>query len=361
MEGHIYIYGEITSYQGSDAEHYGAVNPRDVMNQLKAAEGAESLTVHINSNGGDVDAGFAIYDLIKSFPGEVTTLIEGQCYSIATVILLAGTVRKATENSGFLIHLPSGWTGGTADEMEKYTERMRKIENKIAKLYAAHTSLTEKRALKEMEKDDFMELTAAKELGFITEIIPTLKAVAKYNLKTEDMDPKTVKKESLWAKLKASLSAVDETVETPENIVLKSATGEDYEFPERNEGEIQVGDKALVNGQTPKNEEVLMASGDKITFDGGKIAKITPKEEDPDISAVVKAAVDAAVKPLQEKLEEQNGVIEAMKKDSDANKKVIGTLKALTSEIVVEDDQDPSRRSDPPANTHVLDITKLKK
>lgn len=348
MEGHIYIYGEITSEQGEDAKVYGYVNPRDVLSQIQANASATSLTVHINSIGGSVDAGFSIYDILKTSGKQITTMIEGQCYSIATVIAMAGKKRLATSNSEFLIHFPMSGTQGRAEDFEKLATQLRKLEKKAAKFYSNNANISQRDAMAEMAKDDFMTLEQAMQYGFITEIIDTNKAVAKVTFNNNDMSDKSDK--GFWAKFKEEMKSVfDENQEEgkgdePKNIILKSATGIDIVFPERNEGNIQKGDEATMEGE-PAKGEVLMANGDTLVFEGGKVTAINEKEE-VDIAAIVASAVAKAIEPINEKLTALETQNETFNTEMVKREKVFNSLKNIVSNHSVDNTENTKKTSD---------------
>jgi len=361
MEGHIYIYGEITSYQGKDAVNYGAVNPREVQDQIQANKEASELVVHINSPGGDVDAGFAIYDILKSSGKNITTHIEGQCYSIATVIALSGSVRRATQNSEFLIHNPWTMAFGNADDVQKTADELRRFEDKIANHYASIADISTEIALEEMKKDTFMDLETAKNYGFITEIVDTVKAVAKFNTNTNNMS--TDKKEDFWSQLKAAFKAVEDKPE-PKSVTVKSAEGKDLVFDDRTEGEIQVGDKALIDGLDAEGE-ILMASGDTYTFEKGELKTLTEKEVEPEVDyvAMVNAAVAKAIEPFESELEAKETELESLKASFAKQEKVFNSLKALASEHVVDDKDVQNKTSDKKAEAvkNVLSLSSTQK
>ncbi len=357
MEGHIYIYGEITNYQGKDAEIYGGVNPKMVLDQIQANKEAETLIVHINSNGGSVDAGFAIYDILKTSGKKITTLIEGQCYSIATVISLAGKDRQATSNSEFLVHNPFSVATGDASDVAKKAEKIKKFEDKIANHYATLTSITFDDAKSEMEKDTFMDLEKAKEYGFITEIVDTLKAVAFVSVNNENMNDSKDKK-PLKARILDFLNGVEDE---PQNVVIKSAEGKDVEFPERTTGEVQAGDKATIEGENAKGE-VLMANGDTYVFENGVLTEIKEKEDEPevDVQDLVDKSVENALKPIKAELESKNNELEKLKASNEKMTKAYNGLKGIVSESVADDtvneDKTIDNEDDTPKN--VLSLTK---
>ena len=345
MEGHIYIYGEITSYQGADAEYFGATNPKMVQDAIQGNKDATDLVVHINSVGGDVDAGFAIFDILKTSGKNIVTLIEGQCYSIATVIALAGTTRKATQNSEFLIHNPWTLSAGDADALEKRAEEVRKLENKIAEHYSAITSITKENALEEMKKDTFMDLEQAKTYGFITEIIETVKAVARFDTNTNKMSDNK-KDEGVLEKIKALFNPKEDV----KNVTEKDAVGNDVVFNERTEGEIQVGDKATINGEVATGE-VVMASGKTYVFENGVLNTIKPKEEKEeaktlDVNALVEKAVAATVEALKPEMDKKDLEISNLKKKINENNEMFEGLKNIVSDSTVDSKESKKSTSD---------------
>ncbi len=334
MEGHIYIYGEITSYQGKDAVNYGAINPREVQDQIQANSDAKELTVHVNSPGGDVDAGFAIYDILKASGKTINTRIEGQCYSIATVISLAGKTREATENSEFLIHNPFTIAIGDADDLEKRSEQVRRLENKIAEHYASHTSITAEKALEEMKKDTFMDLAQAKEYGFITEIVETVKAVAYFASNKKRMSDNSEK--SILDKIAALFKNQGEE---SKNLLVKAADGRELEFFERTEGEIQVGDKVSIEGET-KTEDVVMANGETYVIKNGVLDSITEKqaeeEETLSVKNLINEAVEASAKVFKQELQKRDQTIQDLKNTIDENQKIFDGLKGIVGDTTVD-------------------------
>lgn len=341
MEGHIYVYGEIVSYQGDDAAEFGVVSPKTVLNQIQSAASAESLTVHINSQGGDVDAGFAIYDILRSVGKPITTIIEGQCYSIATVIALSGETRLATQNSGFLIHNP--WTQpepGDAKKMRQAADILDKFQAKIAEFYSKITGLSVENILQEMEKDTFMDLTTAKEYGFITDIIQTVKAVAKINTKINTQMSEQTEvihaPKGFMAELKALFTGKVKA------LVLKTAADLDVDFTEVMEGDVAIGDTATVDG-APAEGTHVMTDGRTFVFEGGVLTEIVEAEAAPDMEALkaeneaLKAQIEEFKASTETTLAEVTEEVKSLKESMTENAKTYNAIKALVSGVVVED------------------------
>lgn len=110
--------------------------------------------VYINSIGGDVWEGVAIYNFLKE--KEVNTHTNGIVASIASIIFLAGKERFANQFDDFLIHLPFSFGMGTSDDMQKSADELKKLENKLAKIYESETSITFDEALAQMKLDEMV-------------------------------------------------------------------------------------------------------------------------------------------------------------------------------------------------------------
>jgi len=153
---------------------------KSVQDQYSTQRDAKEVMVYINSIGGDVVEGYAIHDFLRSLNKKITTNIIGKCYSIATVISLAGDKRMMSENSEFMIHNPWMDAGyGDATHYKKVSDQLEKEEGKLAKFYSTKTGvgITQLEAL--MDEETYLSLDEAKKLGFINAIENKLKAVAK--------------------------------------------------------------------------------------------------------------------------------------------------------------------------------------
>ena len=123
----VYIYDAIDSYWGVAAE--------DFVKGLKQID-AKNITIHINSPGGSVFDGMAMYHAIKSHPAKVTAVVEGLSASIATIIMLAADEVQVAEGSMVMIHNPWGLAIGDAQEMRNTADVLDKIAGQMAGIYA---------------------------------------------------------------------------------------------------------------------------------------------------------------------------------------------------------------------------------
>ena len=141
---------------------------------LAAKDPEKDIRLYINSPGGLVTAGLAIYDTMRYVKCDVATICIGQAASIAAVLLAAGTEgkRSALPNSRILIHQVFGGAQGQAADVKIQTEELLRMRDLLNKILAAHTGKTVKRIAKDTDRDYYMSAVEAKEYGLIDRIIP---------------------------------------------------------------------------------------------------------------------------------------------------------------------------------------------
>lgn len=278
---HIFIYGDIYNEQSDMAKAYGYVSLSQVAHQLNLAkqENADEIVVHIHSRGGDVNEGFAIHDLLTTSGFRITTIVEGLCASIASVIALAGTERRMTSNSEFFIHNPwadpTTMTGFTADDYAKRAQDIKAAEDKLLDFYVAKTGGDKQLIADMMKVETSLTANQALELKFITDIVQTINAYAYLPTKNKFHQMKEVS--TIKNALTRVLSFLDGK---SNNIVALDLTLEDGTpiVVETEESEIKVGDAVTINGEPAPDGEHLLSDGTTIVVAGGKIAEIKMAE-----------------------------------------------------------------------------------
>ncbi len=142
---------------------------------LLEAENSEPIKVFIDSPGGDVDAGYAIFDMIRFIKPEVYTVGMGLVASAGALILLAAPKerRLALPNSHYLIHQPLSGMRGVATEIEIHAKEIEKARKKINKLIADETGKNIKQVEKDTDRDYWMTAEEAAEYGLVSGIIKT--------------------------------------------------------------------------------------------------------------------------------------------------------------------------------------------
>lgn len=140
---------------------------------LQAEDPAKPIQLYINSPGGSVTAGLAIYDTMQILSCEVHTYCIGQCASMGAVLLCAGAKghRYALPNSRIMIHSVSSGTEGTIHDMKRHFEESQRLNDVLTKLIAAHSGKSEKQVAKDMDRDYFLSAPEAVEYGLVDQVV----------------------------------------------------------------------------------------------------------------------------------------------------------------------------------------------
>lgn len=143
---------------------------------LESADPDKDIHFYINSPGGSITAGMAIYDCMQVIKPDVRTYCIGQCCSMGAWLLAAGAKgkRMALPNARVMIHQPMGGAGGQATDIEIQTNEILYLREKMTKILAEHTGQPEDRILKDIDRDYFMSAEAAKDYGLVDEILKPL-------------------------------------------------------------------------------------------------------------------------------------------------------------------------------------------
>jgi ATP-dependent Clp protease protease subunit len=159
---------------------------------LEADNPDKEIYMYINSPGGVVSSGFAIYDTMQYIKPKIATLCIGQACSMGATILLAGHegMRYALPNSRVMIHQPIGGCRGQATDLEIQVKETLKVKNMMQEVYAKHTKQTKKKIAESMERDCFMSPEEAKSFGIIDEIITSREIITPIPYLTEQNNHK---------------------------------------------------------------------------------------------------------------------------------------------------------------------------
>lgn len=140
---------------------------------LEATDPDKDIFLYINSPGGSVSAGLAIYDTMQYLKCEVSTICIGLAASMGAFLLAAGAKgkRKALSNAEVMIHQPSGGTRGQATDISIQAEQILKLKKRLNELLAKRTGQPVERVAEDTERDNYMTADEAKAYGLIDEII----------------------------------------------------------------------------------------------------------------------------------------------------------------------------------------------
>jgi ATP-dependent Clp protease protease subunit len=144
---------------------------------LESEDPDKEIMLYINSPGGVITAGLAIYDTMQYIRCPVSTLCLGQAASMASVLLCAGAKgrRLALPNARVLIHQPLGGVRGQATDIEIHAKEILRLRQRLTDIYIQHTNQTEERLRRDLERDFIMEASEAKAYGLVDDVVQTRK------------------------------------------------------------------------------------------------------------------------------------------------------------------------------------------
>ena len=161
----LYVYGDITSYtwMDSDVSAYGIVQELD-------GSTASQINVYVNSYGGEVAEGLAIYNALKRHHANVTTYCDGFACSAASVVFMAGDERVMGDASLLMIHNAWSWTAGNAKELRKSADDLEKISESAAEAYRQVMTISNDELTALLDGESWIEPIKAMEYGFATSV-----------------------------------------------------------------------------------------------------------------------------------------------------------------------------------------------
>ena len=140
---------------------------------LEAENPDKAISMYINSPGGIVSSGLAIYDTMQYIKPPVSTMCVGQAASMGSLLLAAGEKgqRFSLPNSRIMVHQPSGGFQGQATDIQIHAKEILDLKSRLNTIYSKHTGQTVKKITELLERDKFLNPNEAKDLGLIDEIV----------------------------------------------------------------------------------------------------------------------------------------------------------------------------------------------
>jgi ATP-dependent Clp protease protease subunit len=174
LDDHIYnrLLKERIIFLGSDVRDDNANAICAQMLLLAAEDPEKDIWLYINSPGGSVTAGMAIFDTMQWIPNDVATVAMGMAASMGQFLLSAGTKGKryATPHARVMMHQPSGGIGGTASDIKIQAEQLLHIKRQMAELIAQHTGQSVDQIEKDSDRDRWFTASEAKDYGFVDHV-----------------------------------------------------------------------------------------------------------------------------------------------------------------------------------------------
>ena len=140
---------------------------------LEAENPKKEISMYINSPGGTVSSGLAVYDTMQYIKPEISTLCIGQAASMGSLLLAAGTKNKrlSLPNSRIMVHQPSGGFQGQASDIERHAQEILSLRGRLNEIYVTHTGKDLSFIEKSLDRDTFMTAIEAKDFGLIDKVV----------------------------------------------------------------------------------------------------------------------------------------------------------------------------------------------
>ena len=305
MEKEIYIYG-IIGEQVKAAEIVPIVNSLAISDVLK---------LKINSVGGDVYEGLAIYNALKNCKANTEAIIDSYCGSIATIIACGCANVVMSEHGSFMIHNPSTGISGERKHLQLAVSELADIENKMANIYAAKTGLSNEDILKIMSEETTYNVDDAINKGFVNGRSIQLKAVAMFNKKENKMENNEEIK-GLFAEIKSMFTSIKKSNPRALDLTLEDGT---KITSDAGDTDSLVGSSVTISdtGEVLSNGDYVLATKDILSVEDGKVTDFKP--------------VDATMDKMKTEIEALKAENESLK----AEKETIVSEKTALNETVL--------------------------
>jgi ATP-dependent Clp protease protease subunit len=169
-------------FLGNEVDDYTGNTIIAQMLFLQMDDAKKDIHLYINSPGGSITAGLAIYDTMQFLTCDVNTYCIGMAASMGAVLLCAGTKGKryALPNSDIMIHQASGGARGTAADVERTVEFLYKLNRRTKRIIAHHTGQPEEKVTRDCDRDYFMTAQEAKDYGLVDEVVTSRKDIPNF-------------------------------------------------------------------------------------------------------------------------------------------------------------------------------------
>lgn len=244
-------------------------------------EDDHTIDIRLNCAGGDVTTGWAIVDKLRASGKTIIATVEGMAASMASVVLCAASERKAYPHAQIIIHDPyfpecSLYESYKAEDLDKLSAQLKQETSRILDFYVERTGADRSVLEAIMDEDRAMYADEAKELGFITEILPAISARYKNPLNTSRMKQDKKKQSAIAKAMQALQNALGLDNVASVGYELETADGTTITIDKPEGEDPAVGDAASPDG------EHLMPDGSTIVVADGVITEIRPADDTTD-------------------------------------------------------------------------------
>ena len=173
---------EIMIYDDIGLGQFGGISSKDIANSIKQLPKSNVINVRINSAGGDVFEGVAIYNTLRRQNAKIKVDVDGMALSAASVVAMAGHEVHMADNAIMMIHNPWTIMAGDAEHLRQMADTLEKTKNQVVKSYAMKTGLTEQDISQLMDAETWMTAEEAVSNGFADTTAPAMAIAAKFDV-----------------------------------------------------------------------------------------------------------------------------------------------------------------------------------
>ena len=186
--------GEIWLYDPIGNSYFGdSMSAKMFQKEVAALGKVDTINLHINSPGGDVFAGFAIYNQLKAHTADIIVDIDGVAASIASIIAMSGNTIRMAKNAMMMIHNPQGVAIGDEDEMDRVKALLRTVKGNLAQTYVDRTANKQDQVQAWMSDETWFTAEAAVQHGFADQMTESNQVTASFDFSSFRNVPDTLK------------------------------------------------------------------------------------------------------------------------------------------------------------------------
>lgn len=302
---------EIDIYDVIGESFWGdSVSAKKIRGVLKANKKASAIKLRVNSAGGDVIDGFAIYNLLNEHEARVEAEVDALAASMASVIIMAADEIRIASNAMVMIHNPWGWTMGESDDLRRHADLLDKMRENIAAAYVARTGQDRDEVLRMMDEETWLTADEAKKLGFVDIVKANKSKMAAQALASLDVRSLEKVPKAFRQRIELARFAVEEGVEN-------STAGDGHHAAEQqNQSETTMQIATILAALGVSDEAAILPAITNLKNHGtiaGRFEALTGKTGEEAIQVVEGWKADA------DKLKETEGKLEDLEKKAEEN------------------------------------------
>lgn len=330
---------EILIYEQIGEDFFGdGISAEGFATELKALGELDEITVRINSPGGNVFDGNAIFNILRAHKATIIVAIDGIAASIASVIAMAGDKIIMPENAMMMIHDPSGLTMGTAEDMRKAAAALDQVKLSLMAAYNTRVDMAHDELNQMMKDETWLTAVEAVDLGFADEVAEPVRFAAKFDLSMFKHPPKNLTGSNTATVKTAGVTGITATCHKEKSTMTETTPTPEQIEAYREEGREEI--RATIPGIEAKAESRGLIQGAKNEVERCAAIKgaLIPGHESL-INEMIADGKTTGVEALQRVVAAENALRQSNHDKLKADGEAVGDIGSATPDNVVNIDQ----------------------